>query len=206
MISAPGAAPRIFTATDLDRLASELDRIGDVAIVVIDPIPAYPGGHVDSHRTGDVRALLERPDGLTIISPCSRPPIPACQPGCMTVRPTIGAAAPAADADGDNWPEGARRAATAVTRDGADAQAPGILLLADLRELFAAEGSGVLFTTPDILSLLHNREDCPYHQPKIAFDFRGAAGSSRGKGIREGLPLLGAEDRRMAVAAGLRQR
>jgi putative DNA primase/helicase len=46
-------------ATDLDRLASELDRIGDVAIVVIDPITAYLGGAVDSHRTGDVRALLE---------------------------------------------------------------------------------------------------------------------------------------------------
>jgi putative DNA primase/helicase len=46
-------------ATDLDRLSSELDRIGDVAIVVVDPITAYLWGNVDSHRTGDVRALLE---------------------------------------------------------------------------------------------------------------------------------------------------
>jgi putative DNA primase/helicase len=46
-------------ATDLDRLATELDRIGDVAIVIIDPITAYLGSDLDSHRTADVRALLE---------------------------------------------------------------------------------------------------------------------------------------------------
>jgi RecA-family ATPase len=46
-------------ATDLDRLAAELERLGDVAIVVIDPITAYLGNDTDNHRTADVRALLE---------------------------------------------------------------------------------------------------------------------------------------------------
>lgn len=43
--------------TDLVRLAALLEEIGDVALVVIDPISAYLGG-VDSHYNADVRALL----------------------------------------------------------------------------------------------------------------------------------------------------
>jgi len=42
---------------DLDRLAALLDRIGDVALVVIDPISAYLGG-ADSHKNAEVRAVL----------------------------------------------------------------------------------------------------------------------------------------------------
>jgi putative DNA primase/helicase len=43
--------------TDLDRLDALLEAIGEVAMVVIDPISAYLGG-TDSHKNADVRALL----------------------------------------------------------------------------------------------------------------------------------------------------
>jgi len=43
--------------SDLARLAEEVQRIGNVRLVVIDPITAYLGG-VDSHKNADVRALL----------------------------------------------------------------------------------------------------------------------------------------------------
>lgn len=43
--------------SDLDRLAALLERIGDVALVVIDPISAYLGG-TDSHKNAEVRAVL----------------------------------------------------------------------------------------------------------------------------------------------------
>lgn len=42
---------------DLDRLAALLECIGDVALVVIDPISAYLGG-TDSHKNAEVRAVL----------------------------------------------------------------------------------------------------------------------------------------------------
>jgi putative DNA primase/helicase len=42
---------------DLERLAAELDRHGDVALIVIDPITAYMGG-IDGHKTTEVRGLL----------------------------------------------------------------------------------------------------------------------------------------------------
>ena len=66
-----------------------------------------------------------------------------------------------ADAAGENWSDRARGDALALSREGrdaADADAPGIILLGDLREMFAAESSGVLFT-PKILQSLNGRED-----------------------------------------------
>jgi putative DNA primase/helicase len=42
---------------DLEALSVKLADLGDVAAVVIDPITAYLG-EVDSHRNGEVRALL----------------------------------------------------------------------------------------------------------------------------------------------------
>lgn len=42
---------------DLERLETLLQEIGDVALVVIDPISAYLGG-TDSHKNSDIRALL----------------------------------------------------------------------------------------------------------------------------------------------------
>lgn len=51
-----------------------------------------------------------------------------------------------ADLAGGAWPERARRTAIELSADGEDAMSSGVLLLADLRELFAREPSGVLFT------------------------------------------------------------
>ena len=44
---------------DLQRLGEKIREIGDVAIVVIDPVTAYMGAKIDSHRTTEVRATLE---------------------------------------------------------------------------------------------------------------------------------------------------
>ncbi len=67
-----------------------------------------------------------------------------------------------ADAVGGGWPERARWAAVALTRaSGEETEAPGITLLADLRELCTAEKGGVLFTA-EILTALVNREDRPW--------------------------------------------
>lgn len=44
-------------ATDVAALAGMLERLGDVAMLVIDPVTAYLGG-VDSHRNAEVRGLL----------------------------------------------------------------------------------------------------------------------------------------------------
>jgi len=52
------AVTRCFNlAADIERLGSLAEKIGDVALIVIDPITAYLGG-VDSHKNADVRALL----------------------------------------------------------------------------------------------------------------------------------------------------
>ena len=44
-------------ARDLVTLEAELTRIGDVKLIIIDPLTAYLGG-TDTHKTADVRALL----------------------------------------------------------------------------------------------------------------------------------------------------
>ena len=44
-------------STDIERLATRVEEIGDVALIEIDPISAYLGG-TDSHKNADVRALL----------------------------------------------------------------------------------------------------------------------------------------------------
>jgi putative DNA primase/helicase len=44
---------------DLDRLGAKINAIGDVSLVVIDPITSYMGTKIDSHHTVDVRAVLE---------------------------------------------------------------------------------------------------------------------------------------------------
>jgi hypothetical protein len=71
-----------------------------------------------------------------------------------------------ADAVGDEWADRARRAAILLARDGADpdnGEISGVLLLGDLRELFDAERTGVLFTA-EILDVLCSREDRPYSE------------------------------------------
>jgi len=53
-----GARPRAFNLKgDLPRLGQMLEYIGNVALVVIDPITAYLGD-TDSHKNADIRALL----------------------------------------------------------------------------------------------------------------------------------------------------
>ncbi len=42
---------------DIDALDAAIARIGDVALVVVDPVSAYLGG-IDTHRASDVRAVL----------------------------------------------------------------------------------------------------------------------------------------------------
>ena len=44
-------------ADDIARLAALIERFGDVAAIVIDPITAYLGD-IDSHKTAEVRAIL----------------------------------------------------------------------------------------------------------------------------------------------------
>ena len=44
-------------ARDIDQLSAEIEQIGDVALVEIDPVSAYLGG-TDSHKNADVRAVL----------------------------------------------------------------------------------------------------------------------------------------------------
>ncbi len=44
-------------AKDVERLADEIERLGDCVLVTIDPISAYLDG-IDSHKNADVRALL----------------------------------------------------------------------------------------------------------------------------------------------------
>ncbi|MBL4591798.1 MAG: AAA family ATPase [Phycisphaerales bacterium] len=47
-----------FTLADLDPLRQALSTIGNVRLIVIDPIGSYVGGRVDAHRDNEVRAVL----------------------------------------------------------------------------------------------------------------------------------------------------
>jgi putative DNA primase/helicase len=68
----------------------------------------------------------------------------------------------AADAAGGAWPDRAREAAAALTRDGTDDnESTRVLLLGDFHDLFEAEPSGILFTR-EILDALHKRDDRPW--------------------------------------------
>jgi hypothetical protein len=67
-----------------------------------------------------------------------------------------------ADVAGGDWPERARRAALVLTKEGTqDADTARTLLLTDLRQLFAAAPSGILFSA-EILKALHDRDDRPW--------------------------------------------
>jgi putative DNA primase/helicase len=54
-----GARTMFSLQHDLAALGKKLKELGDVAIVVIDPITSYMGSKIDSHRVTDVRAVLE---------------------------------------------------------------------------------------------------------------------------------------------------
>jgi putative DNA primase/helicase len=49
--------------SDLAELSRTLAEIGDVALVIIDPINAYMGG-MDSHKNTEIRAVLAPPSDL----------------------------------------------------------------------------------------------------------------------------------------------
>src|SRR5262249_42922187 len=52
-----GTGRRIFSLTqDLDALETLITKLGDVGLVIIDPVDAYIGGNVDSHKNAAVRA------------------------------------------------------------------------------------------------------------------------------------------------------
>jgi putative DNA primase/helicase len=51
--------PRSFNIqTNMDLIAKKVREVGDVALIVIDPVTAYLGSEIDSHRITDVRAAL----------------------------------------------------------------------------------------------------------------------------------------------------
>jgi hypothetical protein len=60
MVAASGNRDRMFNlGTDLELLREKIAEVGDVKLVLIDPISAYLGsGKIDSFRTTDVRAVL----------------------------------------------------------------------------------------------------------------------------------------------------
>lgn len=47
-----------FTLVNIETLRQALDTIGDVRLIVIDPIGSYMGGKVDAHRDNEVRGVL----------------------------------------------------------------------------------------------------------------------------------------------------
>jgi putative DNA primase/helicase len=57
-----GSSRSFSLATDLNQLAQLVETIGDVALIMIDPITAYLGADLDSHRTTAVRAVMQPVD------------------------------------------------------------------------------------------------------------------------------------------------
>lgn len=56
---ADGKASAFTLQDDLEALSSKVARLGDVGLIIVDPITAYLGaGRIDTHRTADVRAVL----------------------------------------------------------------------------------------------------------------------------------------------------
>jgi putative DNA primase/helicase len=57
-IKVDGAGRQFLLGEDLDTLEKAITKIGNVALVTIDPITAYMGGKIDSHKTTEVRSQL----------------------------------------------------------------------------------------------------------------------------------------------------
>jgi putative DNA primase/helicase len=58
VLDASGKVRSFNLQEDIARLRAAIERFGDVALIIIDPITSYMG-KIDSHRTADVRAVLE---------------------------------------------------------------------------------------------------------------------------------------------------
>lgn len=54
----PETKRQFLLAEDLERLEKRVTKIGNVGLVTIDPITAYMGGRIDSHKTTEVRSQL----------------------------------------------------------------------------------------------------------------------------------------------------
>ena len=59
VVGSEGKRRTFSLQTDLDALGRKMDEVGDVALIMIDPITSYMGVKIDSYRTTDVRAVLE---------------------------------------------------------------------------------------------------------------------------------------------------
>ena len=57
-IKADNRRRQFLLAEDLDELQRAIKQIGDVGLITIDPITAYMGGKMDSHKTTEVRSQL----------------------------------------------------------------------------------------------------------------------------------------------------
>jgi putative DNA primase/helicase len=57
-IKSEGKERQFLLADDLDVLEKMVMQIGEVALITIDPITAYMGGKIDSHKTTEVRSQL----------------------------------------------------------------------------------------------------------------------------------------------------
>jgi putative DNA primase/helicase len=53
-----GKARAFDLRADLDLLEEKIRDVGDVALIIVDPISAYLGGKVDSHKNAETRAVL----------------------------------------------------------------------------------------------------------------------------------------------------
>jgi len=59
-VKTPKGASRMFSLqTDLQQLGEKIRAIGNVVLVIIDPVTSYMGSQIDSHHTVEVRAVLE---------------------------------------------------------------------------------------------------------------------------------------------------
>lgn len=54
-----GGATTFSLQNDLAALGEKLNQVGDVTLVIIDPVTSYMGSKIDLHRVTDVRAVLE---------------------------------------------------------------------------------------------------------------------------------------------------
>jgi hypothetical protein len=57
-IRTDGRDRQFLLAEDLDQLEKDVVRIGNVGLITVDPITAYMGGKMDSHKTTEVRSQL----------------------------------------------------------------------------------------------------------------------------------------------------
>jgi hypothetical protein len=78
----------------------------------------------------------------------------------------------AADLAGGDWPERARKAAIELSGGGEGAETAREMLLSDLRDMFDAQPSGVLFVR-EILAGLVDREDRPWSEWKLGKPITG---------------------------------